>query len=100
MFNGFLYPIVESKIFQEQLNSKLVAGAQPNISSQDIETICVGLPTISEQVKIARLFDAINERIETQSKIIEELTTLRSALHHQIMRNGGSPPKVRVRFVD
>ena len=86
--NQFLYPIVESKTFISQLSSKLVAGAQPNISSQDIETIAVGLPSKEEQIKIAHLFELMNQRIETQIKIIEELTTLRSALHHQIMRNG------------
>ena len=86
--NQFLYSIVESKTFISQLSSKLVAGAQPNISSQDIETIAVGLPSKEEQIKIAHLFELMNQRIETQIKIIEELTTLRSALHHQILRNG------------
>ena len=79
--NQFLYPIVESKTFISQLGSKLVAGAQPNISSQDIETIAVGLPSKEEQIKIAHLFELLNQKIETQSKIIEELTTLRSALY-------------------
>ena len=82
--NLFLYPIVESKTFISQLSSKLVAGAQPNISSQDIETIAVGLPSKEEQIKIAHLFELINQRIETQSKIIEELKTLRSALSESL----------------
>ena len=86
--NQFLYPIVESKTFISQLGSKLVAGAQPNISSQDIETIAVGLPSKEEQIKIAHLFELLNQKIETQSKIIEELTTLRSALHQGIMSTG------------
>lgn len=86
--NQFLYPIVESKTFISQLGSKLVAGAQPNISSQDIETIAVGLPSKEEQIKIAHLFELLNQKIETQSKIIEELTTLRSALHQGIMSKG------------
>ena len=82
--NQFLYPIVESKTFISQLSSKLVAGAQPNISSQDIETIAVGLPSKEEQIKIAHLFELINQRIETQSKIIEELKTLRSGLSESL----------------
>ena len=86
--NQFLYPIVESKTFISQLGSKLVAGAQPNISSQDIETIAVGLPSKEEQIKIAHLFELLNQKIETQTKIIEELTTLRSALHQGIMSKG------------
>ena len=84
--NQFLYPIVESKTFISQLGSKLVAGAQPNISSQDIETIAVGLPSKEEQIKIAHLFELLNQKIETQSKIIEELTTLRSALLEKVFQ--------------
>ena len=82
--NQFLYPIVESKAFISQLSSKLVAGAQPNISSQDIETIAVGLPSKEEQIRIAHLFELMNQRIETQSKIIEELKSLRSALSESL----------------
>ena len=78
--NQFLYPIVESKTFISQLGSKLVAGAQPNISSQDIETIAVGLPSKEEQIKIAHLFELLNQKIETQSKIIEEQETLLKSL--------------------
>ena len=88
--NQFLYPIVESKTFISQLGSKLVAGAQPNISSQDIETIAVGLPSKEEQIKIAHLFELLNQKIETQSKIIEELTTLRSALIEKCAKQSGN----------
>ena len=82
--NQFLYPIVESKTFISQLGSKLVAGAQPNISSQDIETIAVGLPSKEEQIKIAHLFELLNQKIETQSKIIEEQETLLRSLRHKL----------------
>src|SRR5574344_1182945 len=45
-------------------------------------------PSIAEQKKIASMLSLIDERIITQSRIIEELTTLRSALHHRIIRQG------------
>ena len=48
----------------------------------------VSVPNGDEQRKIAKFLDAINERIATQSKIIEELTALRSALHQGIMSTG------------
>ena len=48
----------------------------------------VSVPNGDEQRKIAKFLDAINERIATQTKIIEELTTLRSALHQGIMSKG------------
>ena len=83
--NQFLYPIVESKTFISQLGSKLVAGAQPNISSQDIETIAVGLPSKEEQIKIAHLFELLNQKIETQTKIIEEHETLLKSLADKLI---------------
>ena len=58
------------------------------ISSSQLGSIHFHLPDIREQRKIGLFLSLLDERIETQSKIIEELTTLRSALHHQIMRNG------------
>ena len=87
--NQFLYPIVESKTFISQLGSKLVAGAQPNISSQDIETIAVGLPSKEEQIKIAHLFELLNQKIENQTKIIEDLKKLKSAIIEKLFARGG-----------
>ena len=44
----------------------------------------VSVPNGDEQRKIAKFLDAINERIATQSKIIEELKTLRGALNESL----------------
>ena len=43
---------------------------------------------MAEQKKIAAMLSLIDERIATQSKIIKELTALRSALHQGIMSTG------------
>ena len=50
----------------------------------------VSVPNGDEQRKIAKFLDAINERIATQSKIIEELTALRSALTEKCSRQAGT----------
>ena len=84
LYYSFLYPFIESNIFINQLHEKLVAGAQPNISSKDIEEIKLYLPAPLEQQKIALFFAAIDERIATQSKIIEDLEQLRSAIYHRV----------------
>ena len=76
LFYSFLYALVETKSFKNQLNKKLIAGAQPNISSFDIESIKVTIPGLIEQQKIAKLIGLLNERIDTQNKIIEKLETL------------------------
>ena len=56
-------------------------GGQGNLSSEIIKNISFFFPNNDEQVKISRLIHIIDDRIETQTKIIEELTTLRSALY-------------------
>ena len=43
-------------------------------------------PSLAEQKKIAAMLSLIDERIATQSKIIEELTTLRSALLEKVFQ--------------
>lgn len=50
----------------------------------------VSVPNGDEQRKIAKFLGAINERIATQNKIIEELTALRSALTEKCSRQAGT----------
>ena len=79
-----LYSIVNSPAFRNQLNSKLIAGAQPNISSSDIESIKCYIPHIDEQIKIATLMQEIDKRIAIQNKIIEDLKKLKTAIRDVI----------------
>ena len=44
----------------------------------------VALPIISEQTKIAKLLSLLDERISTQSKIIEDLKKLKSAIVEKV----------------
>ena len=46
------------------------------------------IPKRDEQEKLGAFLTLIEKRIATQSKIIEELTALRSALHQEIMSKG------------
>ena len=61
-------------------------GGQGNLSSEIIKNISFFFPNSDEQFKISRLIHIIDDRIETQSKIIEELTTLRSALLEKVFQ--------------
>ena len=57
------------------------AGAQHfNIGQDGLSKISIFVPTTKEQERIAKLLDLIDERIETQNRIIEDLKQLRSAL--------------------
>ena len=84
-----LYSIVNSPAFRNQLNSKLIAGAQPNISSSDIESIKCYIPHIDEQIKIATLMQEIDKRIAIQNKIIEQYKSLIRALYARMLGKMG-----------
>ena len=58
------------------------------IGNEEVLRNIVVFPSKQEQNKIQEFLRIIDERIATQSKIIEELTTLRSALHQGIMSTG------------
>ena len=55
-------------------------GGQGNLSSEIIKNISFFFPNSDEQVKISRLIHIIDDRIETQTKIIEEQETLLKSL--------------------
>lgn len=56
------------------------------------------LPSLPEQKKIARIFNAITKRIEIQNKIIEDLKVLKKELCKVILNNKGWP-KFRIRDI-
>ena len=63
------------------------ASGVPSLSKDTIEKIKVNIPCIEEQKKISRLLFAIDERIATQNKIIEDLKKLKSAIYQELFSN-------------
>ena len=87
----------DGKFFSYQLNGvrkyDIATVAQGvsvvHLHAGDLKCITVKYPShIAEQEKISQILGLIDDRIATQSKIIEELTALRSALHQGIMSTG------------
>lgn len=72
-FNGYLFKSnnVRLQIQKEAQGSKVLS-----INVGRISNVELSFPTLSEQQKIASLLSIIDERIQTQSKIIENLKTL------------------------
>ena len=55
-----------------------------NISKGEVMNVSVAIPEIKEQEKIAKFLSLLEERIDTQIKIIEDLKKLKSAISKQI----------------
>ena len=51
-----------------------------SISVRNFDEVYIGIPSKEEQTKIAKLLTAIDKRIATQNKIIEDLKKLKSAI--------------------
>ncbi|PUZ34422.1 restriction endonuclease subunit S [Staphylococcus cohnii] len=68
--NNFMFTYLNSLYFKKELSKLLVAGAQPNISSQDIENINLFIPNNEEQRKIGEFFNELDGLIEKQSSKI------------------------------
>ena len=68
--------------------SKLNSTTITRIYNDNLRELHITFPSREEQDKIVSLLTRIDDRIDTQSKIIKELTALRSALHQGIMSTG------------
>ena len=83
--NEFVYYAVQSA-FPKYLSS-IAVQAVPIISKSSFELLPNYRPSIQEQEKIGRLFALLDERIATQSKIIEDLKKLKSAISERLFKN-------------
>lgn len=76
----FLCNYLLSNYGQKQIESFQVGGNRQGLNFEQIKSIRISIPTLDEQKHIAKLLCAINQRIETQNKIIEDLKKLKSAI--------------------
>ena len=83
--NEFVYYAVQSA-FPKYLSS-IAVQAVPIISKSSFELLPNYRPSIQEQEKIGRLFALLDERIATQSKIIEDLKKLKCAIIENVLNN-------------
>ena len=58
-----------------------------SISVRNFDEVYIGVPSKEEQTKIAKLLIAIDERIATQNKIIEDLKKLKSAISLNLLHS-------------
>ena len=79
--SDFIKQLLGSKKFYNQIVFPLIAtSSQPALSMENLRKFKLKVPSIREQTKIASLLNAIDERIATQNKIIEDLKKLKVAI--------------------
>jgi type I restriction enzyme S subunit len=70
--------------FKIQIQSLSQGAAQDNLNQEKLSKIRFAFPSLPEQKRIASFLSLIDERIQTQNKIIEELKILKATLSHKI----------------
>ena len=80
--NDFLYYLL-SNINWSYLNSTTIV----RIYNDDLRNLKLYCPQLDEQKKIAYFLSLINERIATQTKIIEDLKKLKSAISERLFKS-------------
>lgn len=78
--NYILSVIMSTRKFQNKIQRITVGGAVPTLSQMAMGNIFISLPAAKEQEKISKFISLLDERIATQSKIIEDLKNLKSAI--------------------
>ena len=74
----FLYYLVQTK--KKDLIRKSCGSTFLEISANEVRKIQASIPSDAEQHKIAKLLSLLDERIATQSKVIEDLKKLKCAI--------------------
>lgn len=75
---GFVSIITRSQYFSEQLNSVLVAGAQPNVSAKDIDAFEFMVPVFKdEQNRLGQYFNNLDRLITLHQRKCDELKEIK-----------------------
>ena len=84
-FNAiYLQELLNTNKFKQKIISPLIAtSSQPALTIENIRLFKLKLPNIYEQTKVAEFFTIINARIDTQSKIIEDLELFKKGIENQ-----------------
>ncbi|HFI0485557.1 TPA: restriction endonuclease subunit S, partial [Streptococcus suis] len=93
----FIKVIVNSTFFTTQLSSVLVAGAQPNISSKEVDDFCFAFPkSLPEQEAIGSFFSTLDQQITLHQRKLDKLKHVKQAyLSEMFPAEGERVPKRR-----
>lgn len=80
----FIFQYLHNQKFVDNVIERCTGTSYPAINSTDLGNIRIGYPSLEEQTKIASFLSLIDERIQTQNKIIEELKLLKNTISKKL----------------
>lgn len=94
----FLSSVLQTKAFTNQLNAVLVAGAQPNISSKEIDSFefCIS-ESIEEQSAIGSLFRTLDDLLVSYKVNLTNYQSLKATMLSKMFPKAGQTvPEIRL----
>lgn len=76
----FLKLYLQSKIGQQEINSKIVGSTQPKLPIYGIEDIAVDIPSINVQKRIIKIIDKIEKKIQLNNQMNDNLLEIANEL--------------------
>ena len=94
----FLSSVLQTKAFTNQLNGVLVAGAQPNISSKEIDSFEFCIPdSIDEQSAIGSLFRTLDDLLSNYKENLANYQSLKATMLSKMFPKAGQTvPEIRL----
>ena len=94
----FLSSVLQTKAFTNQLNAVLVAGAQPNISSKEIDSFEFCIPdSIDEQSAIGSLFRTLDDLLFSYKDNLANYQSLKATMLSKMFPKAGQTvPEIRL----
>ena len=91
---SYICDYIQTSKIQKYIQSLQTGGSREGLNFEQIRSFPINIPTVEEQVKISKLLSLINERIATQSKLIEKLESSIKGIAQKIVRS--NKPNVRL----
>lgn len=82
--NEFLFQILSTSLFMEELTKKVTPGVQHKINKTDLKKICLDIPSIQEQIKIAEFLSKSDEKIELEQQKLQALQAHKKGFMQQM----------------
>ena len=94
----FISSVLQTKAFTNQLNAVLVAGAQPNISSKEIDSFEFCIPdSIDEQSAIGFLFRTLDDLLASYKDNLANYQSLKATMLSKMFPKAGQTvPEIRL----
>ena len=89
--NYYLLSWMNSDHFWKQVKSQIAGSSKFNLNIGWLEEFSISIPNIDEQTKVANMLKLINQRIDTQNKIIEDLQTLKISICDKVFEDTTYP---------